>query len=251
MNSYIRTNEEKEVVKACEDVRIKEINKTDAERLIEVVGKWGFYMGASSRQSSEDILLLCKFLRDNYSSLTINEINLAINLSLRGSLGKNEFFGHLSPLYISQVLNAYLEYKQEIVKPLIQRRERDSYTSPPDLTKEENYKMICGAIQNEYRKFKAGREVNDMFSIIYDFMIKSGRLAPSDDLKVEGEKYALRMVDRLRAKTSKNLGDLMISSQSNDAQFESFYRSFLLMDLFSKINDIDTYVSEIKLEETH
>lgn len=251
MNSYIRTNEEKEVVKACEDVRIKEINKTDAERLIEVVGKWGFYMGASSRQSSEDILLLCKFLRDNYSSLTINEINLAINLSLRGSLGKNEFFGHLSPLYISQVLNAYLDYKQEIVKPLIQRKERDSYTSPPELTKEENYKMICGAIKNEYRKFKAGRDVNDMFSIIYDFMEKSGRLSTNEELVESARDYASKMVQKLKTKTEKNFGDLIQSSQSEDAQFKSYYRAYILMDLFSKINDIDAYVSGIKFEETH
>jgi len=130
LNKYVHTNEEKELVKACEDVRIKDIKKEDAERLIEVVGKWGFYMGASARQSSEDILLICKFLRDNYEMLTINEINLAINLNLRGSLGNNEFFGHLSPLYISQVLNAYNDYKQEVVKPLIQRKERDKVLLP-------------------------------------------------------------------------------------------------------------------------
>ncbi len=170
------------MVKACEDVRIKDIKKEDAERLIEVVGKWGFYMGASARQSSEDILLICKFLRDNYEMLTINEINLAINLNLRGSLGNNEFFGHLSPLYISQVLNAYNDYKQEVVKPLIQRKERDSYTPTPELTKEENYKMICDAIRYEYAKFKANKGVNDMFSIIYDFMKKSGRLSTNEEL---------------------------------------------------------------------
>jgi hypothetical protein len=250
LNKYVHTNEEKELVKACEDVRIKDIKKEDAERLIEVVGKWGFYMGASARQSSEDILLICKFLRDNYEMLTINEINLAINLNLRGSLGNNEFFGHLSPLYISQVLNAYNDYKQEVVKPLIQRKERDSYTPTPELTKEENYKMICDAIRYEYGKFKAKKDINDMFSIIYDFMHKSGRLSTNEELIEDARGYASNMVEKLKTKTAKNLGDLMQSSQSEEAQFKSYYRSYILMDLFSKINDIDAYISGIKLEET-
>ena len=60
------------MVKACEDVRIKDIKKEDAERLIEVVGKWGFYMGASARQSIKDIMLICKFLLDNYEMITIH-----------------------------------------------------------------------------------------------------------------------------------------------------------------------------------
>lgn len=250
LSKYVRTNEEKEMVKACEDVRIKDIKKEDAERLIEVVGKWGFYMGASARQSSEDILLICKFLRDNYEMLTINEINLAINLNLRGSLGNNEFFGHLSPLYISQVLNAYNDYKQEVVKPLIQRSERDSYTPTPQLTQEENHKMICDAIRYEYGKFKANKDVNDMFSIIYDFMHKSGRLSTNEELQEGAMAYALNMVQKLKSKTAKNLGDLMQSSQSGEAQYKSFYQSYILSDLFSKINDIDSYISGIKLEET-
>jgi len=151
--------------------------------------------------------------------LTINEINLAINLNLRGSLGNNEFFGHLSPLYISQVLNAYNDYKQEVVKPLIQRKERDSYTPTPELTKEENYKMICDAIRYEYGKFKANKGVNDMFSIIYDFMKKSGRLSTNEELIEDARGYASNMVEKLKTKTAKNLGDLMQSSHITEAIF--------------------------------
>ena len=251
LTKYIRTKEEGDIVKACEDVRIRDIKKSDAERLIEVVGKWGFYMGASTRQSSEDILLLCKFLRDNYSALTISEINLSINLNLKGELGKNEFFGHLSPLYISEVLNAYLEYKQEIIKPLIQRRERDSYTPTPELSKEENHKMICEAIKYEYSKFIKGQDITDVLSIIYNFLYKSKRLTITDELSDMATKHATTTMQRLKNKAGKNVGDLIQLSQTPDMQFQTFFRQYLLMDLFSKINDVDEYTRGIKLEETY
>ena len=110
--------------------------------------------------------------------------------------------------------------------------------------------MICDAIRYEYGKFKAKKDINDMFSIIYDFMHKSGRLSTNEELIEEARDYASNMVNKLKTKTAKNLGDLMQSSQSEEAQFKSYYRSYILMDLFSKINDIEAYISSIKLEET-
>ena len=65
LTKYAKNEDEQQIVLALDDVKIKEITREDADRLIEVVGKWGFYMGSSSRLSSDDILLLCKFLKDN------------------------------------------------------------------------------------------------------------------------------------------------------------------------------------------
>jgi hypothetical protein len=81
-------------------------------------------------------------------------------------------------------------------------------------------------------------------------MHKSGRLSTNEELIEDARGYASNMVEKLKTKTAKNLGDLMQSSQSEEAQFKSYYRSYILMDLFSKINDIDAYISGIKLEET-
>lgn len=124
LTKYAKNDDERQIVQALDDVKIKEITREDADRLIEVVGKWGFYMGSSARLTSDDILLLCKFLKDNYNFLTINEINLAISLNLKGALGRNEYYGNLSPLYMSQVLNAFIEYRKENLQPIFDRKER-------------------------------------------------------------------------------------------------------------------------------
>jgi hypothetical protein len=58
---YVKNEDEKQIVQALDDVKIKEITREDADRLIEVVGKWGFYMGSSARLSSDDILLLVRY----------------------------------------------------------------------------------------------------------------------------------------------------------------------------------------------
>ena len=188
--NYVRTDEEKELVVASGDVKIKDVNKADAERLIEVVGKWGYYMGASNRQTSEDILQLCKFLREIFGNLTINEIQLALHLNLKGVLGTHEFYGQLSPLFMSAVLNSYIEYKKELVKPIFDRRERENLPTTKPLTKEETYRMITEQIKYEYLKYKKGIDVYDLFTMIYDFLTKSGRLTIGEETMVRARGYA-------------------------------------------------------------
>jgi len=247
--SYVKTNEEKDIVKACEDVRVSEINKLDAERLIEVVGKWGFYMGTSNRLSSEDILVICKFIRENYGQLRINEINLAINLNLRGSLGNHEYFGHLSPLYISGVLNSYIDYKSEMLKPLLQRREKENYTPPPPLTKEEQYEMICTALRSQYNNFQKGKDIVDAFSIIYDFLEKSGRLTITPELDELATSYALKFMPKPKSGNPTAIGDIDPISITKMNEGKQQYNNYILTNLFSTINDIEEYIRGININE--
>ena len=249
MIEYVKTNEEKDIVKACEDVRVSEITKADAERLIEVVGKWGFYMGTSNRLSSEDILVICKFIRENYGQLRINEINLAINLNLRGSLGSHEYFGHLSPLYISGVLNSYIDYKNELLKPLLQRREKDSYTAPPPLTQAEQYEMIVTALRSQYKNYKEGRDIIDAFSIIYDFLDKSGRITITPELDDLATNYALKFMPKAKNTNPTPIGEIEALSISKVKEGRQQYNNYILYNLFSTINDIEEYIRTININE--
>jgi hypothetical protein len=246
---YVKTNEEKDIVRACEDVRVSEITKADAERLIEVVGKWGFYMGTSNRLSSEDILVICKFIRETYGQLRINEINLAINLNLKGSLGNHEYFGHLSPLYISGVLNSYIDYKSEMLKPLLQRREKESYTAPPPLTQSEQYEMICTALRSQYNNFQKGKDIVDAFSIIYDFLEKSGRITITPELDELATNYALKFIPKPKSGNPTAIGEIEPISITKMNEGKQQYNNYILYNLFSTINDIEEYIRGININE--
>ena len=251
LTKYVKNEDEKQIVLALDDVKIKEITREDADRLIEVVGKWGFYMGSSARLSSDDILLLCKFIKDNYNFLTINEINLAISLNLKGALGKIEYYGNLSPLFMSQVLNAYLEHRKENLQPIMERKERDEIKPTPPLNKDELLNMTKDAFRLEYAKFKRGEVVDDLFSIVYKFLSANNRINPSDESKRKAFAYSQRVLANQNSKEAKNLGDLIRNAVQKDdsLQFEKHYQNALLMDFFSTIENIDDYVNGININE--
>jgi hypothetical protein len=248
---YVKNEDEKQIVQALDDVKIKEITREDADRLIEVVGKWGFYMGSSARLSSDDILLLCKFLKDNYNFLTINEINLAISLNLKGELGRIEYYGNLSPLYMSQVLNSFLEYRKENLQPLLERKDRDDVKPTPQLNKGELVKMTQDALRLEYSKFIKGEVVDDLFSIVYTYLDKNNKLNPSDDSKRKAFAFAQKMLSNENTRQAKNLGDLIRNAVQKDdtIRFEKYFQNGILMDFFSKIESVDDLVNSVNINE--
>jgi len=248
---YAKSQSEEELVLALDDIKIKEITREEADRLIEVVGKWGFYMGSSSRLTSDDILMLCKFLKDNYNFLTIKEINLAISLNLKGELGKIEYYGNLSPLFMSQVLNSYLEYRKDNMQPILERRDRESIKPTPPMPKEELLKMTKDAIRLEYTKFKKGEVVDDLFSIVYGYLSKNNRLVITDESKRYAFTHAQKMLVRENVKEAKTIGDLIKNAIKKDdsLEFEKHYQNGLIMDFFSTIENIDEYVSGVNINE--
>jgi hypothetical protein len=248
---YVKNEDEKQIVQALDDVKIKEITREDADRLIEVVGKWGFYMGSSARLSSDDILLLCKFLKDNYNFLTINEINLAISLNLKGALGKIEYYGNLSPLYMSQVLNAFLEYRKENLQPLLERKDRDDVKPTPQLNKGELVKMTQDALRLEYSKFIKGEVVDDLFSIVYTYLDKNNKLNLSDDSKRKAFAFSQKMLSNENTRQAKNIGDLIRNAVQKDdtIRFEKYFQNGILMDFFSKIESVDDLVNGVNINE--
>lgn len=248
---YAQIQEEKELVKAIGDVRLKDITKEDADRLIEVVGKWGFYMGSTARLTSDDILMLCKFLRENYDFLTISELHLAINLNLKGQYGQIEYYGNLTPVFMSNVLNAYIEHKREHLKSVFARKEKDELPPSPQLNREELLQMTKDAFRLEYAKYKKNEVIDDLFSIVYTFLEKNNRIKIDDEVNQKALEYANRMAQKDVKAEAKNLGDLIRNAMVKDdsTRHEKHYKNFIVIYLFSTINNIDEYVDGISINE--
>lgn len=252
MTEFIRSKEEAELVECMSGVKLSQISRQEAETLIEMVGKWGFYLGISQKMNSDDILLICKFIKDTYPNLTLSELNKAMNLYLKGEFGKIDFFGQLSPLFISTLLNAYTSYKKDSLRDLYARSEFKTPDMPtPKMTQKEEHQMIVDAILYEYEKYKNGRNVDDFFSIIYDFLEKTNRIQPTETSLKDAEAHAKNCIERDKYKSASTLGDLIKRSVSQDADSsrEKYKKNYLLEDLFSKIKDINQYVEAIKVEE--
>jgi len=252
LSKYVRNETERELVEASNDVKIRDLTKDDAERLIEVVGKWGFYMGTTNRLSSEDIIALCKFLKDSYDFLTIKELLLILNLNIKGTIGNIDFFGTLSPRYMSQVINAYLEYKRDNLKEVLDRRYADEVTPAPKITAEENHRILCDIIREEYAKYKKSGVVDDLFSIVYNYVYAHGYIDTTDkELELKAKEYAETQRIKVSVKNANSLGDLLRSAYNKDADkaTQRFMQNYMVINLFSSINDIDAFISGLEMED--
>lgn len=248
---YATTEEQRLVVIAASNLKLKEIDKEQAERLIEIIGRWAFYLGQSGKVGSDDILQICKFIRDTYPELTVSEIELSINLSMKGVFGENQFFGVFSPLYISGILNLYKEYRNNQLREVFQRKEKD--TPPPPvkkLTQEENKQLMIGVLNTEWEKYKKTGVVDDLFSMIYDLGVRTGRINKDLSKTEEAQKYAVARLIKQRESKSYSIGSLIRETLEHDEiTVQRYCRNYAVIELFSKINSIDEFIAGIDISE--
>ena len=65
--------------------RIKDFkNNNQLKPLIDLVGKWRYYIGIREDLSQEEMFMNINFIRENFNELNLIDINQAINLSLKG-----------------------------------------------------------------------------------------------------------------------------------------------------------------------
>ena len=223
-----------------------------AERLIEVVGKWAFYMGIAQKTTSDDILVLCRFLMETYPYVTVEDVELAIKYKLKGHFPDVEFFGVLSPVFMSGVLNGYLDIKQEKMTELFERRDKSVKPEPVRMTPEESLKIITDAIRASFLKFKETGFVFDPFSMVYNFCRKTGRIDISLESSPEALSFAQSWAERERVAGKprlvvEELGET--KPTPDEAVMSRYVRNYVVGELFKKITDIEKFVSEISVSE--
>lgn len=90
----------------------KDLNKA----LMRLLGKWRYFIGIKEELTEEEIYTNVNFIKENFSQLSLVDIEQAMNLSINGELDINvEHYQSFTPMYISKILNAYKQYRGKIV----------------------------------------------------------------------------------------------------------------------------------------
>lgn len=244
---FVRTEQERELVLATFENKLATITKDEANALIELIGKWGYCVGVSNKLAAEDILLICKYLKDEFSSMTLSEIKLAMNLSLKGDI-EVRFYGQLSVMYITMVLKAYRDYKVSQLKDLFERKERhQDVDDNPKLSKKESYDILIHALKEEYNKYVNTNSVDDHFSMIFKHMKKIGVIRINDDLTARAIEYAYKMIEERRIKEATTFGDLLRKSYDHDTLKRKYCRNYCVQELF-KNESLDSLVAIVDID---
>lgn len=154
------------------------LEKDGKDKLIDVLAKWVYYLGLT-KLSPEDLVMLEMYIIRSYGHLTLEEIDLAIELSVSGKLDVDTNpYGNFSPMYVSNIIGAYLRYRNKMMTEIIQRRatvirEQDRQQAAAPHTQ---CLAMKETIRQCYDEHKNTGEITDFFNVIYNFLRRTNRM---------------------------------------------------------------------------
>lgn len=178
--------------------------------VIDALGKWRFYLGIKEKASKEEIIINVQFIRDHFGDYNVQDIHEAMQTSIAGKLDvDNNHYGNFGPLYISRILNAYRNHKNEILQYC--KRQLDKHT--PKALPARNPKEELDAMKTFFlRAHKEANEgfYNDYGDVWYNFAKRNGHLTFTKELIEEAKRYG-----RLKAKDEASDGILLKMQYNN------------------------------------
>lgn len=198
---------------------------------------------------AKELVLIANFIRHNYSTLTLSEMDLAINLSLTNKLDVDvRTFNVFSPMYVSRILNAFIDYKKQImVEVRIRKENNDTRTlMEKQPTPEEKMQSMIDLIQYFYDEYLKDGIINDHFNSVYLFLERNKMINPSEETILESVKYGKEMAN-------KYITNLFVDSLNTEKPkreyIEKRYARNYLVQKYFKTYKIDNLVKRINVSQ--
>jgi hypothetical protein len=160
----------------------------DLKPLIDLVGKWRFYIGIKEELSQEELFMNLNFIRENFSELNLVDINQAIDLSIKGDLDVEvEHYQSFTPLYISRILKSYKEYRNKVIFA-IREKVNKIESVPKELTLNEKVDITKTSLKSMYSN-REDKRFYDYGGVTYDFIKRNNLLVFSKALVEEAMNF--------------------------------------------------------------
>lgn len=221
------------------------------EPVIGLIGYWIATLGAFSDVSSQEIKLIAEFINLNYSSLTIDEIKLAINLANTNKLDcrTTPYKNILTCKYVGDVLEAYKAYKAITLKEYhIRLNKYITETKKP--TKAEKKKIFIDCMTVIYNDYKTEQADFDKYHLCYDFLKKRKCLKSNKEILKKANEFAEKQLIVYQEKINKNKFLHEIIQKKFDAEIikTNFIKAFYVIQFFETTN-FETFISSINETE--
>tara|TARA_R110000772_G_scaffold103249_2_gene204184 strand:+ start:543 stop:1379 length:837 start_codon:yes stop_codon:yes gene_type:complete len=169
----------------------------DLKPLIDLVGKWRYYIGIKEELSQEELFMNLNFIRENFSELNLVDINQAIDLSIKGDLDVDvEHYQSFTPLYISRILKSYKDYKNKVIFA-IREKVNKIENVPKELTLNEKVDITKTSLISMFSN-REDKRFYDYGGVTYDFIKRNSLLVFSKSLVAEamafGKKNSIKEI---------------------------------------------------------
>jgi hypothetical protein len=241
---FAKTNEETNIIICLEGNKAIGLLENPQEKLIDIVSKWRMYIGMPKNDVSEELIIVAQYIYENYPNITIAEIDLAVNLSIRQKLKDSEFHGYFSPMYVAKVLDSYLHYRRTTLSDAMRRRDNYIHEQLEKANKpspEQQAKDFREIIRGLYKELQETDEIRDPFTLAYNYLRRTKMLLVTKAEIEEAQKYA-------KNKTTKIKQEGKIRFELNYEREEiKLARNWCVQNYFKNVN-IDILLNNIKAE---
>lgn len=200
------TKTEVSIYNAHTDIGVKKLKNFDTLEDLALMNsyimRWAKNFGLAF-PSSDDLNMFSNFIRKNYPTLNIIDIDECINLATTDSLHLPKDvkpYGELSCFYISRVLNAYKLYKNDVVAKVRKEASKlliEENNVPSEAEQLESFKQILILAKET---LNSGRFYYDSGNILFMFIYKN-KLVNIEELSEEALKYGERQFNADAKKT--------------------------------------------------
>ena len=237
---WVKSKQDEIVVATYDEKKIGSYDTEDMKKLVELVGKWRFLIGATSDAKDTELIIACQFIYDHYSHLTIADVEQAMVLAVKDTFDIKMSLRTISTAYISKCLNGWEEIKRKAVNDIAEAKERymreQSYKV--ELSVERKMAIHKDFIVDLYNKFKSTGQLYDFGDIVYDWLRNKARvIAPSKETVDKAMAYANERMIELRQQESLEFKKMTKSYGLNDEdKKKKFAREYILKDYFNRFS---------------
>lgn len=238
---------------------IRDFNADDGQKLHMQLVKWRTMLGIKTEMSDTDATINAMFIRDEYSHLTIEQIAIAINMSLSGKLKVDPslFNSEFTPLYIAKILNAFDKYNNDFITKLM-KMVKDMETnkaSHDNRTYEQKVADIRMTVSDYMQKVASSDTYEiDFKSITFHLIQKLGHRVSSETMakyKELAEKDAERLLNPVGFKKKQDAEDnqFIRSMRSQKGELIKKYgRYYYNRDFIRSLDDIIKWIGSLEDE---
>ena len=233
---------------------IREISSNDElAPLIDVIGKWRFYLGIKEEPSKQEMIINTNFVRENFGALRIGDIHEAINLSVAGKLDcDNEAYNNFSPLYIGRILNAYNEYRNQIIGQVKRQITIQESKKANELTQEEKSRLWRESFLSAWNIVHTGGFFEDYGHSWYDYIKKNKLVSNSQELTDKALEYAKKRIseEKPNAKSLRDFVNEVHTPRVDETEMKNRYARFYVVNYWlQNIQKGEEYVHQIKIDD--
>lgn len=240
IGTWIKTETELEIVKTLSNKKIAHFNKEDMASLVELMAKWKVLLGASNEATSEELILICQFIYDNFKKFTLEDIKIAMNWAISGKIDMSFVSTKtISALYVSKALQLYEDEKKNIINRIAEeklayerKKSRDEVITATPEEKANTFKTI---LIDVYTNYKNDGKFFDFGDFVYNWLKNNKILIPSkkdiSDAMIYGEQK-LREHKYSKNQEEVNVMSKYFESQSSEFKKKKFAREYIVTKFF-------------------